>query len=89
MIIKKWVTFEQEVDVEVDSEDIQTILAESPENEEIVLRIISRFHSFMKHTNQDIIDKINDKNKAIIRNFLIELALAGYSKEDIEKIIEQ
>lgn len=74
MKISKWVTFDQEVDVDVTAEDIETVLSESPDNERIVMTLISRFHSVMKITKDEIIEKIEIKNRAIIRNFLLELA---------------
>lgn len=62
----------QEVEVDVSLEDITNCIVNSTDSVSEVIGAFVKFHTFMKAIPQDVIDKINYKQKALIYNGFVE-----------------
>jgi len=83
MKVTKWVSFETEVDVDVDVEEFIASLSSNAETLDLLLNGLSRFHKLLKHIPAAVIKEMNDKQKEITLNFLSEQA-RRFQKEDEE-----
>lgn len=74
MKVTKWVSFETEVDIDVDVEEFIASISSNAETLDLLLNGLSRFNKLLKHIPDAVIGEMNDKQKEITMNFLSEQA---------------
>jgi hypothetical protein len=74
MKIPKMVTVEQEIEVEVTTEDIACCIAEETDSQRSVLLGINNCAKFLKAVPDGMIAGLNDKQREVIATFLREQA---------------
>lgn len=85
MKIKKWVTFEDEIEINIDSEDINIIFSEDIDNNQRNLLInINRIAEFLKGIPDNSIKNLPKSTQTIIVNFFKQ-----QSERFEKKLIEQ
>ncbi len=73
MMVKAWVEFEQEVEVEVSIADVMSSIAElaQGDQEPMLIDCITRVHRVLKEVPQERIDAMSDKQRSIIHDAFI------------------
>ena len=72
MKVIKNIDINVDVEIEINSDDIESIIAEEENSTAYILRTINNFARYMHAVPDDQISKMNGTQKTMIFNFLIE-----------------
>lgn len=70
MKIKKWVEFQEEVDVTITAEDLQQLFSEEPDAKHIAIQGIEDAAKFIRSIPEKIIEEMAPASRNIIAGFL-------------------
>lgn len=70
MKIAKWVTVEQEIEVDVSAEDIATALYAENDSAHQVMQGVNNFARYCKAIKPETIEELKDTQRAVIADFL-------------------
>ncbi len=72
MRIKKWINIEQEVDIDLTSEDICGIYTLDPESVDSILRAVNDVVCFLRGIPSGKIAEMSDSTRTLISEFFLE-----------------
>lgn len=75
MRIKKWVKFEDEIDIELSADEIHMLLCESDEPINVILGQMNNIAKFLKGIPEKTIIELTDAQREVIGNFWAEQSL--------------